>query len=385
MLVKQAYDFLNQALKMTIGDEAISVQNEAGIVTMGSNQMLNENMNVYGKNIVNVIAKTVTASDHYEGAAPKIIRENSMFGAIVRMIFIELPEARENEAWELQDGVSVDPYVFRELNAKASYYSGLTTFEVDYSVTTKMIKQSFRNESEMIGFINGIKEAVANRMAKDMENFIHACFNNMIAETIFSDYQGAATSSKTGIKAVNVLKKYNDLYAENLPATEEALADPKYNAFIRDELNTYWSRLRQLSKLFNIAGYEGFTPADRRRVVYLDQFVRKFGTLFKKDAYNPEYTTIPAGDEVSYWQSPGKTWDWDSISKIHVKTSEGHTIEQGNILAVMYDDYALGIFNEIAEDATIYNPKGRYTNFFHSHEARYVNVPQRNFIVFFMA
>ena len=59
-------------------------------------------------------------------------------------------------------------------------------------------------------------------MSIKIDSLIMRTINNMIAETIKSDYAGSTTdlSQKSGVKAVNLLYLYNTKYTKNKRVTK---------------------------------------------------------------------------------------------------------------------------------------------------------------------
>jgi hypothetical protein len=65
------------------------------------------------------------------------------YGSIMEKIQADMPEASENETWELEDGESYDPHVFYKPSASAKFYNSKVTFEINQSVTERQVKESF--------------------------------------------------------------------------------------------------------------------------------------------------------------------------------------------------------------------------------------------------
>ena len=78
-------------------------------------------------------------------------------------------------------------------------------------------------------------------------------------------------------------------------------------------------------------------------------------------------------------------YDFATTSKINVKTSEGHAVEFGGILAVMYDRDSMGVTNLDRRVTTNYNAKGEFFNNYYKFDAGYFNDLNENFVVFYIA
>ena len=82
------------------------------------------------------------------------------FGSIKQKIICELPDAQENETWELADGQSYDPNIFKAPKVSAKYYNEKNAFEIQISITNEQLKQSFLSVEAMNSFIDMLYNAV---------------------------------------------------------------------------------------------------------------------------------------------------------------------------------------------------------------------------------
>ena len=93
---------------------------------------------------------------------------------------------------------------------------------------------------------------------------------------------------------------------------------------------------------------------------------------------------MPNAETVPYWQGSGTAYDFDSVSKINIKTSSGADIEQTGILGVIFDREALGVSNLDRRVTTNYNAKGEFFNNWYKFDAGYFNDLNENFVVFYV-
>src|SRR5699024_10635121 len=94
--------------------------------------------------------------------------------------------------------------------------------------------------------------------------------------------------------------------------------------------------------------------------------------------------TLPKYETVPYWQGSGTAYDFDSVSKIDVVTSDGNTVTQSGILGVMFDRHALGISNLDRRVTTNYNASAEFYTNYYKFDAGYFNDLNENFIVFYL-
>ena len=203
--------------------------------------------------------------------------------------------------------------------------------------------------------------------------------NNMIAETI-KDANGTPNT-----RMVNLLSLYNSRYSTNLSAAN-APTTPEFIRFATYILGLYMDRLSVMSTLFNIGGKQRFTPRDLTHVVMLSEFAAAADVFLQSTTFHDNYTKLVNAERVPYWQGSGTGFAFADTSKMYVEpASGGNAIEQGGILAVMFDHESLGVTHFEKRVTTNYNPKGEFTNYFYKQDAGYFNDTNENFVVFLVA
>lgn len=384
MEVKQIYDLVNKASTEVLGQADVLQEDLTGLVDLGE-EIFNANaVDKYVKSLVNHIGKVVFVNRVYSGSAPSVLMDGWEFGSVLEKIQAELPVASENEDWELEDGQSYDPNIFYKPTVSAKFFNSKVTFEINMSFTELQVKQSFSSAEQMNGFTSMLYNSVDKSMTIKMDALIMRTINNMTAETLYDlDAKGAYTG-KTGTKAVNLLKLYNDKFGTSL-AVKDALTTPEFIRFASMHMGLYIDRLSKMSSLFNIGGKDRFTSRDLLHVIMLTDFKQAANSYLQSDTYHNEYTALPNAETVPYWQGSGKDYEFNAISSINVKTSEGHDVNAAGILAVMFDRDALGVTNLDRRVTTNYNPKAEFYNNFYKFDAGYFNDLNENFVVFYIA
>ena len=208
--------------------------------------------------------------------------------------------------------------------------------------------------------------------------------DSMIAETVYSEYQGAALSTKSGVRAVNLLKLYNTEFSKTLTAAQ-AITDADFIRYASVHMALYVKRLGKLSTLFNVGGRPKFTSEDYLHIVLLDVFQKKAGAYLNASTYHDEYIKLPNAETVAYWQGSGKAYAFEDVSKINVKTASNNTVEVTGILGIMFDRYALGVTNLDKRVTTHYNAKAEFYTNYYKNDAGFFNDLNENFVVFFIA
>lgn len=387
MQIKQIYDLVNPITSEMIGEENVLQEDLENVVQIGTAiQNIDGWQNKFVNALVDRIGRTIFVNRPYSGSAPSVMMDSWEYGSILMKIASDMPDATVNESWELVDGASYDPFVYKANRAEAKFYDGLVTFELDKSILDRQLKSSFRSATELNAFTSMIFNEVDKSMTLKNDGLVMRTINSMIGDTLYDLSSAGSYSSATGTRAVNLLKLFNDKYSKSLSAAD-AIVDADFLRFASFTMSLYSDRLKKMSTLFNIGGKARFTPSDMLHTVMLSEFKEAAGVYLYDAAnqFNSESLKFPRAETIPFWQGSGSGYAFSSTSSINVKTGSGHEINASGILCVMFDRDALGVCNQNSRVTTQYNPKAEFTNYFYKRDARYFCDTNENFVVFFVA
>ena len=384
MEVKQIYELMNTVTKEVLGSETVVNEDLSNIVDIGTEIFNASAVDAYVKSLVNHIGRVIFVSRPYSGNVPGVLMDGWEFGSVMQKLTAELPDATENESWELTDGESYDPNIFYKPVVSAKFFNKKVTFEVPMSFTEMQVKQSFSNAEQLNGFISMLYNAVDKSMTIKIDALVMRTIDNMIGETIVDDYGDSELASTSGVKAINLLYLYNEKFNTELTA-EDAITNPEFIRFASFEMGVYMSRLSKISTLFNIGGKDRFTPADMLHVVMLSDFKKSADVYLQSDVFHDDFTKLPNADIVPYWQGSGTSYAFDDVSSINITTASGESVSASGILCVMFDRDALGVTNLDRRVTTNFNPKAEFFSNWFKYDAGFFNDTNENFICFFVA
>lgn len=383
MEVKQIYELMNNVTEEVLGTSELIKEDLSNVVDVGT-EVFNANaVDNYVKSLVNHIGKVIFVSRPYSGSVPSVLMDGWEFGSVLEKITAELPDATENASWDLTDGESYDPNVFYKPSVSAKFFNKKVTFEIPMSFTEMQVKESFSSAEQLNGFITMLQVAIDKSMTIKMDSLVMRTINNMIGETVYDEFP-SGTYTTSGVKAVNLLKLYNDKFNTELSA-DDCLTNADFIKFASFTMGVYANRLSKISSLFNIGGKDRFTPVDMLHVVMLNDFYNGANAYLQSDTYHNEFTALPKAEVVPYWQGSGESYAFEDISKIKITTATNHDVEIGGILGIMFDRDALGVTNLDRRVTTSYNPKAEFFNNWYKFDAGYFNDTNENFVVFFVA
>lgn len=384
MEIKQVYDLVNTTTKEVLGTEGLVKEDLSDLVDVGEAIFNGNAFDAYVRTLVNHIGKVIFVNRPYRGSAPSVLMDGWEYGSVVEKIHSEMPEATENESWELQDGASYDPHIFHAPKAEAKFFNKMTTFEIDRSITEMQVRQSFSSATQLNAFVSMIFNEIDKAMTVKVDSLIMRTINNMIGETVYNAFSGGDIKEAGNARAVNLLKRYNTQFSAELTA-QQALLTPAFIRYAAYQIALYTDRLTRMSTLFNVGGKQRFTPRDLQHIVMLSEFAAAADVYLQSDTFHDEYTRLVNAERVPFWQGSGKDYGFDSTGKITVKTASGQDQDVTGILGVIFDRDALGVMNNNQRVTTQYNPKAEFTNYFYKKDARYFNDLNENFVVFYVA
>ena len=386
MEVKQIYELMNTVTNEVLGKSNIVLEDLSNVVDVGT-EIFNANaVDNYVRSLVDHIGKVVFVNRPYTGSVPSVLMDGWEYGSVCEKIIADMPEATENESWQLEDGASYDPNIFYQPKVSAKFFNKRVTFEVPMSFTEKQVKESFSNSAQLNGFISMIYNEIDKSMTVKIDSLVMRTIANMIGTTVYSDYQATEQNAKSGVKAVNLLKLYKDRNASASEMTaSQAITNPDFIRFASYIMGMYEKRLAKISTLFNVGGKARFTPSDMLHVVLLADFASSAGAYLQSDTFHNEFVALPKAEIVPYWQASGTGYNFSDTSKINIKMPDNNSIEVNGILGVMFDRDSLGVCNKDRRVTTNYNAKGEFWNQWAKFDCEYFNDTNENFVVFFAA
>ena len=380
MKIEQVYNYVNDAQKEVLGEKAITLTNDLfNITDVGS--ALEDAMGVdafYGK-IANRIAKMLFTDRVYRGRLPKILKDSFEFGSIVGKLQAELIDAQQDESWAIINGASYDPFVVNLPVISSKFWNKLDAFEIDVTYPDNQIKTSFTSGNEMMRFLSMIETQVNNSMEVKIDALVSACLANFIGGILLDEVKRGTPTPRV----VHLLTEYNTTAGTSHTAAS-ALIDAGFLRYAVARLLEYKGFVANYSKLFNVGEKARHTPADLLHVVVNEVFASRCKTHLASQTYHEEFVKLPLYEEVSYWLGTGTSMALADCTKVagvveyntqvgNVITTTKDDIDQDYVIAVMFDNEALGMLQPARRVRSQRNEKAEYTNYFNKWQSRYFN------------
>lgn len=390
MKVEQIYSLMNGVTREILGETTVLAEDLSNVVDIGVAVFNATDVDNYVKKLVDHIGKVIFVNRPYSGAVPSVLMDAWEFGSVLEKISADLPEAVENESWQLENGVSYDPNVFISPVVEAKFFNKRVTFEVDLSFTRLQVKSSFDSAEQLNGFLSMLFNAVEKSMTVKIDSLVMRTINYMIGATVADDYGSDQLSSKSGVKAINLLYLYNQRFnsgVDDTPLTAaDALTTPEFIRFAAFTMGLYANRMSRITTLFNINGKDRFTPKDLLHTVLLNDFAQAANAYLQSDTYHDEFTKLPEAEVVPYWQGSGTGYAFGDVSKIIVQLEDNaDPVTITGVLGIMFDRDSLGVTNKDRRVTSNFNPKAEFYNNFYKFDCGCFVDPSEQAVVFFVA
>lgn len=388
MKVEQIYDLVNQIASEALGEENVLSEDLSNIRMTGESIVNAIGYDNFVGKIVDKVGKVIFVTRQYKGRGANIIRDSWDFGTILEKLDANLPEAKINEAWELQDGASYDPNVFYAPEVTVKYWNNKESFRIENCFTRKQVMESFHSAEKMNAFISMLLLKVENKFALILEQLVERVINTLIGETLYAEFnKGSGFSANTGVKAVNLLKLYNDDVNTGTALTvSQALVNPEFFRFASGVIEKYITKIKSYSTLFNIEGKERHTEREFLNMQLHNDFYTNAKNYLYSDTFHDDYVKLPTEnvEVIPFWQGSGKNFSFAETSKIDIKTPDNHNITVTGVIGVMFDRDAVAVCNYNRESDSIYNKSGKFFKEFHDMDCQMIVDTAENAVVFFM-
>lgn len=390
LTAKQIFTIVNEVALQAMGSKTMAVVDNAGLVALGNTVLgNNDTKNNFINALTDRIGRTIVSFRAYHSHFPDFERDSIEWGNILQKLKIGMPNAEEDQSYNLEDGTSIDMYKINKAKVNQLLFSTETPWQTHITVHLDELEKAFVDYSAMGAFISGMFGEVQNRIELAMENLSIDCVNNYMAEMI-------KRKAERPSRVINLVTDYNT--AMGLATTEalkpkDALNTPAFLEYVVRRINTISSTMEYMtSGMYNDTAFAGgdtqndiysrHTPKSEQRMMLHIDLVNSLKTNVNSKAFNMKEVAIDLDFKtVPFWQSI-KTPDG-----INVKPASGGTaIVQSSIMGILFDREAMGTFKKKYTSLTSpINAAGKYYNVFYHMIEMYYNDLTENAVVFLLA
>lgn len=380
---KQIYTIVNEVAKQAMGSSAIAVVDNAGLIALGNTVLgSDDTKNNFINALTDRIGRTIVSFREYHSHFPDFERDSIEWGNILQKLKVAMPDAEEDQSYNLVDGTSVDQYKINKSKVNQLLFTNETPWQTHITVHLDALEKAFVDSNAMGAFISGMFGEVQNRIELAMENLSIDCVNNYMAEVI----KDKETSPNRVINLVTEYKDKSGVDHTTEPLT--ALDDEEFLKYVVRRINSLSTTMEYMTTgLFNTpVGEEGaytrHTPKSEQKMLLFIDMVNALKTNINSKAFNMEQVAIDIPFKtVPFWQSLQKP------AGINIKPASGGTaIVQSLVMGILFDREAMGTFKKKYKSITSpINAAGQYYNVFYHMITMYYNDLTENAVVFLLA
>lgn len=369
MTTDQIYALVNEVNAEAFGSNPLTVVDVTSLISLGKTVLSSStNTEAFLNTLVQRIGRTIFRYRDYRNKLGDMVLNDFEYGAILQKIYVHMPKAEEDQSYDLTDGQSVDHYTVAKPVVDQKLFVTRTPYQFKITIQDEHLREAFLNAESMGTFIGIIFGQVRNAIEVSLENLSRVTLATAIAEC-------AGTSRR-----IDLVSMYNSLYNPS-PSLDEVTAqnNPDFMRFAMSTINSYIDYMQDMSTLYNDGSLETFTPKEDLRVKIISSFKRRLETVVEYAAFHDQFVRPDADiTTINYWQSVQ-----DPMDILIERPSDAQSISLGNVIALIHDRDAMGVYKKDERVATTpLNAGGLYYNtFYHEKELRFIDLSE-NFICF---
>lgn len=371
MTTEQIYTLVNEVNKEAYGRNALAVVDTSSLISLGNTVLSSSaNTEAFLNTLAQRIGRTIFRFREYRNKLGNMVLNDFEYGAILQKIKVVMPEAEEDEMFDLVDGQTVDHYKVNKPVVDQKLFVTRTPYQYHITVQRTTLKEAFQSETSMGSFIGVIFGEVRNAIELGLENLSRVTLATAIAEV-------AGTS-----REYKLVTMFNTEFQPATPLTAAtAVNNEEFMRFAVGVMNTVLDGLSDMSNMYNDGSLDTFTPVEDLRVKVISKFQRKLETVVEYGAFHDKFTSLDGNyDKINFWQSKQSGSEYNVNIK---RPSDGEATTVNNVVALMHDRDAMGVY-KYDEDVltTPVNAAGAYYNtYWHEKQLRFIDLSE-NIVIF---
>lgn len=386
---KQIYTIVNEVAKQAMGNKAIAVVDNSGLVALGNTVLGSDaTRNNFVNALTDRIGRTIVSFRAYHSHFPEFERDSIEWGNILQKIKIGMPNPEVDQSYDLKDGAGVDMYAINKPTANTLVFTTETPWQTHITIHLDMLEKAFLSADDMGAFISSVFGEVQNRIELAMENLSMDCVNNFMAEVI---------NRKTARpeRVINLVTEYKDKTGvDHTTEPLNALDDEEFLKYVVRRVNSISTTMEYMTlEMFNDTTfakggqdsgvYTRHTPKSEQRMMLFIDLVNALKTNINSKAFNMEQVAIDIPFKtVPFWQS------LKTPSELNIKLASGLTepVVASLVMGILYDKDAMGTYKKKYRTSTTpVNSAGLYYNVYYHMTTMYFNDLTENAVVFLLA
>lgn len=335
------HSFLQDATNQILGADARETLTLTDIVDIGKTWDFSQKEQ-WVKELSGMFIKDMYTDRAYKDKRNDVFFEDAArFGAVVRIINMEMPDLIENRSWtQVTSGVTTIgsntvylPIVNQQL------FGATDSWGVSIAYTGNQLDAAFESEAGLLEFESYVKLMAKNAIEVHRATMNSVNRNNYIGEKIHA----GNTTGKVNI--VNLVEEYQRDHGNSSMTAAQFFASADALRYSVKTFKKYKDLLHDMSTLFTMDSTSKgkFVPEDRFVFQVLSDFEGRLDSEVYSTTYHDEFVKLPLYRNVNAWQALRglTTLRFEDLSAIDIVTANGDTVSQNGIVAMMVDKWAI--------------------------------------------
>lgn len=367
MTTEQIYGLVNTVNAEAFGHSAITVVDTSSLISLGNTVLSSStNTEAFLNTLAQRIGRTILRFREYRNKLGDMVLNDFEYGAILQKIKVNMPEAEQDESYDLIDGNTVDPYVIAKPSVDQKLFVTRTPYQFHITIQRVHLKEAFLSPEAMGSFIGVVFGEVRNAIEVSLENLGRITIATAIAEYSTS-------------REIPLVTDFNTEYNPTPALTAaEALHNEEFLRYAIMRMMTTVDGIQDMSELYNDGSMQTFTPREDVRIKVLSEFQRRIESNVLYAAFNERFVDIPEGyTKINFWQAAQSPFDVEIT-----RPSDSVATTVNNVVAILHDRDAMGVYKIDEEVATSdLNAAGLYYNqYWHEKQLRFLDLSENGVI-----
>lgn len=381
MIFNQLSATLNSIVKQATGAQVQTATNTAAFISQATTA-LRTGYDPLNTAISQVLGKTIFSIRPYSRKFAGLKVDNQRFGNHMRKLNVADKDWENDDRILLVDGQSIDQYKVNKPSVLQTNFYGTNVYSKSLTVYKDQLDCAFTTPEEFYSFISMITQNVSDMIEQAHETTARALVSNVIGSRL------AVTGSPS---VIHLLTEFNTETRQSL-TVQDVFLPANFATFTRwmyARIKTISDVTTERSQLYhtNVTGKElsRHTPKARQRLYLYSPIFNKIDSSVLSTTYNDKYLKIGDYEPVNFWQSI-QTPAGLNITAGFLKadgTVDTAAVSNDYIIGVLMDEEA-AMYTTVNEwtQATPFNARGGYTNYWYHFSDRLCQDDTENSVVF---
>ena len=354
---KDVHSVLTNAYKQVTGKADVASLNYADVVTTAQAWSDSQKDHFVGALSNAYMNEAIYTDSEYRDKYNDIFYENSdMFGAITRVIDVEIPDTIKSSAWEtFVSGVStIGSHTIYLPAVHEQLFINSDTWAVPLTISGEQYRSAFSSSSGMAQFDNYLRLSAQNSVNKHRAEMNAMNRNNYLITKIL------LAGSQTGKKhVVNLVEEYCRDYGRQSMTVSQYRSDNNCLVHAVKVFKKYKALLQIPSVMFTALTDSNGKFCIEERLVFqlLSDFEGDIISRVYSSVFHDEFVKMPLYRDCPIWQGLKETTnilDFATLSKvIGIPSGEETAQTANNVVGFMCDKYSImhtNIYNRVGVD-----------------------------------